>query len=49
MTWDEFKKEVDRQIKEKGITDTNIHYIDFGGFDMDEVLAVAGNCGLAIS
>jgi len=34
MTWNEFKKEVDRQLEEKGISgDVNIDWIDTSGFD----------------
>ncbi len=29
MTWDAFKKEVDKQIKEKGLGDLEIDYIDW--------------------
>lgn len=32
MTWKEFKKEVDRQLKEKGVSeDEPLNYIDING------------------
>ena len=29
MTWDEFKKEVDKQIKEKGLEKADLEWVDW--------------------
>lgn len=38
MKWEEFKAEVDRQIKEKGIVDATIWYIDVDRLHGGEII-----------
>lgn len=52
MTWKQFVDEVEKQLKEKGISDTNIWYIDVSGFTIEaykEELHVHSEYGMGLS
>ena len=51
MTWDAFKKEVDKQIKEKGLEKADLDWVDWSQGSHYGVLEVRGDVkdGICIS